>query len=57
MNLVILIPTVIVLGVIYLVWVSRRTKGRGGPGTGVAGRPDALEPHELTGTEEHKHRP
>lgn len=56
MNLVVIVPVVLVLGLIYVLWISRRTRGRGGPGTGVTGRPDVLEPQELTGPEEYKRR-
>ena len=59
MNLVILIPVLLVVGAIFILWSSRRTRSRKiGPltGQGTSGRPDRDEPVELRGPEEHKHR-
>jgi hypothetical protein len=47
------VPLLLLLGVVFLVVMLRRNRGRGS----IGGRPDITEPPELRGPEQRKQRP
>lgn len=56
MNLLYILPVVIVVGVVFLVFMNRRSRPPLGPDNGTGGRPDETETPELRGPEQHRRR-